>query len=204
MPDVNSALAGGCRRAGCQKPRERKYPGMTARKFIFLVLATILGYSPALQAETARPNVIVVVVDDLRFDEFGAGGHPYLETPNIDRLAVEGAMFTSTFHAVPLCSPNRASLLTGQYPSRSIGNINGFLKVSRVRFSANNASVPAATAACAAQIWAISRLSPGTADFFSVAAPQARASGKPIPCPGIEPMASGENALEMAALRETL
>jgi N-acetylglucosamine-6-sulfatase len=65
-----------------------------------------------------RPNVIVVVVDDLRWDEFGAAGHPYLETPNIDRLAEEGALFTNSFHAVPLCSPNRASLLTGQYPSR--------------------------------------------------------------------------------------
>lgn len=65
-----------------------------------------------------RPNLVVVVVDDLRWDEFHAGGHPYLETPNIDRLAAEGALFTSSFHAVPLCSPNRATLLTGQFPSR--------------------------------------------------------------------------------------
>lgn len=69
-------------------------------------------------APVARPNVIVIVVDDLRWDEFAAAGHPYVETPNIDRLAHEGAMFTNAFHAVPLCSPNRASLLTGQYPSR--------------------------------------------------------------------------------------
>jgi N-acetylglucosamine-6-sulfatase len=60
----------------------------------------------------------VVLVDDLRFDEFHAGGHPYLETPNIDRLAAEGALFVNAFHAVPLCSPNRATLLTGQFPSR--------------------------------------------------------------------------------------
>lgn len=65
-----------------------------------------------------RPDVVVIVVDDLRWDEFGAAGHPYLETPNIDRLAAEGAMFVNSFHAVPLCSPNRASILTGQYPSR--------------------------------------------------------------------------------------
>lgn len=64
------------------------------------------------------PNIIMVLVDDLRWDEFGLAGHPYAETPNIDRLATEGAMFTNGFHAVPLCSPNRASLLTGQYPSR--------------------------------------------------------------------------------------
>jgi len=60
----------------------------------------------------------VVVVDDLRWDEFGAAGHPYLETPNIDRLAAEGAWFANSFHAVALCSPNRATLLTGQFPSR--------------------------------------------------------------------------------------
>ncbi|MEJ2207186.1 MAG: sulfatase-like hydrolase/transferase, partial [Gemmatimonadota bacterium] len=65
-----------------------------------------------------RPNIVVVVVDDMRFDEMGVAGHPYLETPHIDQLARDGALFTRAFHAVPLCSPNRASLLTGQYPSR--------------------------------------------------------------------------------------
>jgi N-acetylglucosamine-6-sulfatase len=65
-----------------------------------------------------RPNIIVIVVDDLRWDELGIAGHPYLETPHIDRLAREGARFSNAFHAVPLCSPNRASILTGQYPSR--------------------------------------------------------------------------------------
>ncbi len=76
------------------------------------------GSAEARPTRADRPNVIVVVVDDLRWDEFGAAGHPYLETPNIDRLAAEGALFTGSFHAVPLCSPNRASILTGQFPSR--------------------------------------------------------------------------------------
>jgi N-acetylglucosamine-6-sulfatase len=83
-----------------------------------LIFARPLTAVTAQTGEETRPNVIVIVVDDLRFDEFGAGGHPYLETPNIDRLAAEGAMFLDAFHAVPLCSPNRASILTGQYPSR--------------------------------------------------------------------------------------
>lgn len=69
-------------------------------------------------AAAPRPNIVMVLVDDLRWDEFGLGGHPYAETPSIDRLAREGVMFANAFHAVPLCSPNRASLLTGQYPSR--------------------------------------------------------------------------------------
>jgi arylsulfatase A-like enzyme len=72
----------------------------------------------AAGASRAQPNIVVILIDDLRWDEFGVGGHPFAETPNIDRLANEGVMFTNAFHAVPLCSPNRASLLTGQYPSR--------------------------------------------------------------------------------------
>ncbi len=65
-----------------------------------------------------RPNLVVILVDDLRHDEFGAGGHPYLETPHVDRIAREGALFERAFHTTPICSPNRASILTGQYASR--------------------------------------------------------------------------------------
>jgi arylsulfatase A-like enzyme len=65
-----------------------------------------------------RPNLLVVLIDDLRFDEFGAGGHPYMLTPHVDRLAHEGAMCLNAFHTTPLCSPNRASIVTGQYASR--------------------------------------------------------------------------------------
>ena len=65
-----------------------------------------------------RPNILLILVDDLRFDEFGAGGHPYMKTPHADRIAHEGALFERAFHTTPICSPNRASILTGQYTSR--------------------------------------------------------------------------------------
>jgi N-acetylglucosamine-6-sulfatase len=65
-----------------------------------------------------RPNLVVILIDDLRFDETGASGHPYMKTPHIDRLAAEGAVFHNAFHTTPLCSPNRASIATGQYASR--------------------------------------------------------------------------------------
>ena len=65
-----------------------------------------------------RPNFLVILVDDLRYDEFGAGGHPYMKTPHIDRIAHEGALFERAFHTTPICSPNRASIMTGQYASR--------------------------------------------------------------------------------------
>jgi arylsulfatase A-like enzyme len=65
-----------------------------------------------------KPNILVILIDDLRFDEFGAGGHPYMKTPNIDRIAHEGALFARAFHTTSICSPNRASILSGQYASR--------------------------------------------------------------------------------------
>ena len=65
-----------------------------------------------------KPNLIVILIDDLRFDEFGAGGHPYMKTPHADRIAREGALFERAFHTTPICSPNRASIVTGQYASR--------------------------------------------------------------------------------------
>ncbi len=61
------------------------------------------------------PNMVVVLVDDMRWDEFGAAGHPFAETPNMDRLAREGARFVNAFATTPLCSPSRATYLTGQY-----------------------------------------------------------------------------------------
>jgi N-acetylglucosamine-6-sulfatase len=65
-----------------------------------------------------KPNFIVILIDDLRYDEFGAGGHPYMKTPHTDRIAHEGALFERAFHTTPICSPNRASMMTGQYASR--------------------------------------------------------------------------------------
>jgi N-acetylglucosamine-6-sulfatase len=65
-----------------------------------------------------QPNILVILIDDLRYDEFGAGGHPYMKTPHIDRIAHEGVLFERAFHTTSICSPNRASILTGQYASR--------------------------------------------------------------------------------------
>jgi arylsulfatase A-like enzyme len=65
-----------------------------------------------------------VLVDDLRWDEISAAGHPYVKTPNIDRIASEGAYFTNAFTTTPLWSLARATFLTGPNPHASgISNI---------------------------------------------------------------------------------
>jgi N-acetylglucosamine-6-sulfatase len=71
--------------------------------------------SPAVQSRRP-PNIVFVLVDDMRWDEVRASGHPFADTPNMDRLAREGARFLNAFATTPLCSPSRASFLTGQYP----------------------------------------------------------------------------------------
>lgn len=64
-----------------------------------------------------RPNIVLILVDDLGWADLGCYGSTFHETPNLDRLAGEGARFTDAYAASPVCSPTRASLLTGKYPS---------------------------------------------------------------------------------------
>ena len=64
-------------------------------------------------ADAPRPNVVFVITDDQRWDAMGCAGHPFIKTPNMDRIAREGAMFTNAFVTTPLCSPARSSFLTG-------------------------------------------------------------------------------------------
>lgn len=77
------------------------------------------AFAPLPRAEAARkPNIILIVADDLGYGDAGCYGHPRNQTPNIDRMAREGVKFTD-FHANgPMCSPTRAALLTGKYQHR--------------------------------------------------------------------------------------
>ena len=70
------------------------------------------------QAQTTRRNVIFILVDDLRFDMLGVQGHPWVETPHLDALARSGVQMRNAFVTTALCSPSRASILTGQYAHR--------------------------------------------------------------------------------------
>ena len=66
---------------------------------------------------TQRPNILFLITDQQRADWLGCYGHPVLKTPNIDRIAAQGMRFENFQVASPVCMPNRATLLTGRYPS---------------------------------------------------------------------------------------
>src|SRR5215213_5277065 len=82
-----------------------------------MVVALVLLARVSAVAQTTRPNVLLVVADDLGWRDLGCFGSTFYETPNIDALAARGMKFTASYTA-PVCSPTRASLLTGRYPQR--------------------------------------------------------------------------------------
>jgi arylsulfatase A-like enzyme len=81
-------------------------------------LAAAFGGGLAVAQPKRKPNFIVILVDDLGWRDWGSYGHPYHETPHLDRLAAESVRFTQAYAACPVCSPTRASLMTGRYPAR--------------------------------------------------------------------------------------
>jgi uncharacterized sulfatase len=79
-----------------------------------------------------KPNFVFILVDDLGYMDLGIYGNRFHETPRIDRLAREGMRFTAAYAASPVCSPTRASILTGQYPAR--WGLNDFIPGHRRPF----------------------------------------------------------------------
>ena len=100
-----------------------------------LVLLTFLGAlllpleSPAAETQPPRPIILFCIADDWSFPHAGALGDKVVRTPNIDRLAREGMIFTNAFCAAPSCTPSRAAMLTGRYPHEleQGGNLWSFL-----------------------------------------------------------------------------
>lgn len=80
-----------------------------------LLTACLLAPGTVAADAPPRPNIVVILMDDLRFDDLACAGHPFVKTPHIDRIAREGVYFRNAFATTPLCSPSRACFLTGRY-----------------------------------------------------------------------------------------
>jgi len=87
------------------------------RLLLGLLLGALLALSPASAQETP-PNFVILFADDLGINDLGCFGRKDQRTPNLDKLAAEGARFTQAYAAASVCSPSRAGLLTGQSPAR--------------------------------------------------------------------------------------
>ncbi|WP_146600625.1 sulfatase family protein [Novipirellula aureliae] len=87
-------------------------------------------YTPTLQAESSdRPNFVLILTDDQGYADLSCFGGNHVVTPNIDRMAKEGARLTSFYAAAPLCTPSRAALMTGCYPKRIDMDVGSSLEV---------------------------------------------------------------------------
>ena len=85
-----------------------------------LILLALLSPSPAVADQKTKPlNFVFILVDDLGWTDLKCFGSSFYDTPNCDRLAASGMKFTNAYAACPVCSPTRASIMTGRYPTRT-------------------------------------------------------------------------------------
>jgi arylsulfatase A-like enzyme len=91
---------------------------MPGRLVFPLIVARSLLAAADGRADIPRPNIVLIVIDDLGWADLGCYGCTYHETPNLDALARRGTRFTDAYAACPVCSPSRAAILTGKHPAR--------------------------------------------------------------------------------------
>ena len=89
-----------------------------AMRNLLTTLAVAAALASAGVAHAARPNVVVLLVDDFGWGDPSCYGNKMAKTPNLDRMAAEGVRFTQGYVASPICSPSRCGIITGQFPAR--------------------------------------------------------------------------------------
>jgi len=94
-------------------------PTLRVAQLLLAFVATLV-FSPLVQAEQ-RPNLVLIIADDMAWDDCGAYGHPHIQTPNLDALAAGGMRFDNAFLTCSSCSPSRSSIITGRYPHATNG-----------------------------------------------------------------------------------
>lgn len=88
------------------------------KTFSFLSLLASLAVASSAVAETEKPNILFILIDDMGWMDLSCQGNKFVHTPNIDKLATQGMRFTDAYASAPVCSPTRAALMTGHSPAR--------------------------------------------------------------------------------------
>jgi arylsulfatase A len=91
---------------------------LNRRQFLTRVVSATAASKLIRGAEQTQPNFLFILIDDMGWRDLGCYGSSFYETPNIDRFAKQAVRFTNAYAACPVCSPTRASILTGKYPAR--------------------------------------------------------------------------------------
>src|SRR5687768_7685624 len=95
-------------------------PSLAVSRAAVVAIAAILSQTTlTIAAEVDRPNIILIVTDDLGAHDLGCYGSTFHRTPRLDELARSGVRFTQGYAACPVCSPTRAALMTGKTPART-------------------------------------------------------------------------------------
>ena len=84
-----------------------------------LRIPVLLGCLTITCLAADRPNIVMILCDDLGWGDLGVHGHPHIQTPHLDRLAATGMRFTNFYSTAPVCSPSRVGLMTGRSPNRA-------------------------------------------------------------------------------------
>jgi len=100
-------------------------PGLTRRRLLQTAAASSLAAPQAAKAQSRRPNILWICTDQQRWDTIHSLGNPYIRTPNLDRLVANGVTFQNAFCQSPICTPSRASFMTGRYSSTVHNTMNG-------------------------------------------------------------------------------
>ncbi|MCF7954678.1 MAG: sulfatase [Phycisphaerae bacterium] len=112
--------------------------GLIKALAVFVSLVSFIGIA---SADTDRkPNFIIIFADDQGYQDLGCFGSPLIKTPNIDKMAAEGMRFTDFYSANSVCTPSRAALLTGCYPSR-VGQLTVLFPDSKVGLNPNEVNI---------------------------------------------------------------
>lgn len=80
-----------------------------------LALFAAVSFARCAPAQPARPNILFIMVDEMKWNVMGCEGHPFVKTPNLDRLAHEGTRFATAYTVAPICTPSRYSAFTSRY-----------------------------------------------------------------------------------------